>query len=96
MEDYEMKNGTATATYDVGDTEQVINPTEDNDLVQIGYKPELEVLRSICCLHTEETCLHCSEKIRCMGYGWLLMHNHGQSLLGVSWSTRLFFANCRR
>jgi hypothetical protein len=56
MEDYEMKNGTATATYDVGDTEQVINPTEDNDLVQIGYKPELEVLRSICC-HTEETCL---------------------------------------
>jgi hypothetical protein len=48
MEDYEMKNGTATATYGVGDTEQVINPTEDNDLVQIGYKPELEVLRSIC------------------------------------------------
>ena len=50
MEDYEMKNGTATSTYDVGDTEQVINPTEDNDLVQIGYKPELEVLRSICLL----------------------------------------------
>jgi hypothetical protein len=43
MEDYEMKNGTATITYDVGDAEQVINPTEDNDLVQIGYKPELEV-----------------------------------------------------
>jgi len=41
-----MKNGTATTTYDVGDTEQVINPTEDNDLMQIGYKPELEVLRS--------------------------------------------------
>jgi hypothetical protein len=90
MEDYEMKNGTATTTYEVGDTEQVINPTEDNDLVQIGYKPELEVLRSICC-YTEETCLHRSEKIRRMGYGWLLMHNHGQSL-GVSWSTRLFFA----
>lgn len=39
-----MKQGTATATYDVGDVEQTINPTEDNDLVQIGYKPELEVL----------------------------------------------------
>ena len=83
-----MKNGTATTTYDVGDTEQVVNPTEDNDLVQIGYKPELEVLRSIYC-YTVETCLHRSEKIRRMGYAWLLMHNHGQSL-GVSWSTRLF------
>ena len=51
-----MKNGTATTTYEVGDAEQVINPTEDNDLVQIGYKPELEVLRSIC-YYTEETCL---------------------------------------
>ena len=42
MEDYEMKNGTAASAYDV-DAERVVNPTEDNDLVQIGYKPELEV-----------------------------------------------------
>lgn len=42
-----MKHGTATATYDIGigDVEQTINPIEDNDLVQIGYKPELEVTR---------------------------------------------------
>ena len=40
-----MKNGTAASTYDVGDAERVVNPTEDNDLVQIGYKPELEVSR---------------------------------------------------
>ena len=39
-----MKNGAATAAYDV-DAERVVNPTEDNDLVQIGYKPELEVRR---------------------------------------------------
>lgn len=75
-----MKNGTATVTYDVGDTEQVINPTEDNDLVQIGYKPELEVLKSICFVTMRRRGLHRSEKIRLMGYGWLLMHNHGQSL----------------
>jgi hypothetical protein len=80
MEDYEMKNGTATITYDVGDAEQVINPTEDNDLVQIGYKPELEVLRSICYYAEETRAYNRSEKIRVMGYGWLLLHNHGQSL----------------
>ena len=44
MEDYEMKNGAGTTAYDV-DAERVVNPTEDNDLVQIGYKPELEVCR---------------------------------------------------
>jgi hypothetical protein len=44
MDGYEMKNGTATSTYDISDVEQTINPTEDNDLVQIGYKPELEVI----------------------------------------------------
>ena len=75
-----MKNGTATVTYDIGDTEQVINPTEDNDLVQIGYKPELEVTEIHSLLHGGETCLHRSEKIRLMGYDWLLLHNHGQSL----------------
>jgi hypothetical protein len=40
-----MKNGTATSAYDVSDLERTINPTEDNDLLQIGYKPELEVTR---------------------------------------------------
>jgi hypothetical protein len=45
MDDYEMKQGTATSTYEIPDVERTINPTEDNDLVQIGYKPELEVLR---------------------------------------------------
>jgi hypothetical protein len=45
MEDYEMKDGTTATTYQVGDPERTVNPTEDNDLVQIGYKPELEVSR---------------------------------------------------
>jgi hypothetical protein len=45
MEDYEMKHGTATSAYDVPEVERAINPSEDNDLVQLGYKPELEVLR---------------------------------------------------
>ena len=45
MEDYEMKQGTTTSTYDIPEAEQVVNPVEDNDLVQIGYKPELEVPR---------------------------------------------------
>ena len=40
-----MKHGTAAATYDVPEGEQVGNPTEAHDLAQIGYKPELEVLR---------------------------------------------------
>jgi len=46
MADYEMKTQFAQSAYDV-DAERVVNPTEDNDLVQIGYKPELEVLRSV-------------------------------------------------
>jgi hypothetical protein len=40
-----MKDGTTTTTYEIGDPERTVNPTEDNDLVQIGYKPELEVSR---------------------------------------------------
>jgi hypothetical protein len=77
MEDYEMKNGTATITYNVGDAEQVVNPTEDNDLVQIGYKPELEVLRYIY-YYTEETYLQSLREDSAYGL-WL-------ASLAQSWS----------
>jgi hypothetical protein len=60
-----MKNGTATVTYDIGDTEQVINPTEDNDLVQIGYKPELEVRRPICLLRRGDVLTSLREDSAC-------------------------------
>ena len=83
-----MKNGTATATYDVGDTEQVVNPTEDNDLVQIGYKPELEVLRSICCYNCGDVLTSLRED---SVYG-LCLASHAQSwsVLGVSWVNATF------
>ena len=42
MESYELKHGTDASAYDVPEGEAIGNPTENHDLQQLGYKPELE------------------------------------------------------
>ncbi len=55
MDAYELKHNNATSAYAVPEGEQVGYPTENHELAQLGYKPELEVLMPYS-VHSAEKC----------------------------------------